>query len=559
MNLYVYTFYNSKIANTDLGDGKLNIPEYNNNVPDILDEARWEVEFLLKMQVPDGQPKAGMAHHKINDDNWTAIPTAPHEDTQNRKIYWPTTAATLNLAAASAQAARLYDEYDQQFADKCLVAAEKAWEAAVANPKVLFSNYSGTSGGGGDYSDSNVSDEFYWAAAELYITTGKAQYLEYMKSSEYYLKMNKEDNVAFDWASTGACGTLSLSLVPNNLTETEINTARKNIQATADTYLDIISQEGYLVPTRPDAYIWGSNSLVLNKAVVMAYTYGFTKNKDYINGVINSMDYIFGRNAMDKCYVSGYGQRPLKNPHHRFWAYSANPKYPEVFPGTVSGGPNAFEFDPVGEMAGLANNPPQKSYIDDINAWACNEITINWNAPFAWITNYLDDYTGLTTDPIKTTYISPTITPSVQPTTVEPTEEPTIVPTSEKPVSEEPTEEPTTTPITTSEEPVKTTTTNPTSSNNVKYTILNDWGAGATCEVKINATSAINGWSVSWTFSGNQKITNLWAGKFSQNGADVKVTNESWNANIPANGSVSFGFNISYSGSNGVPGDIKLN
>ena len=68
----------------ELGDGKLKIPEAANKVPDILDEARWELEFLLKMQVPAGKPMAGMVHHKMHDVNWTALATAPHEDKQER-------------------------------------------------------------------------------------------------------------------------------------------------------------------------------------------------------------------------------------------------------------------------------------------------------------------------------------------------------------------------------------------------------------------------------------------------------------------------------------------
>src|SRR6185436_19009227 len=61
----------------DFGNGKMNIPENGNGVPDLLDEARWEMEFLLKMQVPAGQPHAGMAHHKMHDANWTGIPQRP--------------------------------------------------------------------------------------------------------------------------------------------------------------------------------------------------------------------------------------------------------------------------------------------------------------------------------------------------------------------------------------------------------------------------------------------------------------------------------------------------
>jgi lysophospholipase L1-like esterase len=95
----------------------------------------------------------------------------------------------------------------------------------------------------------------------------------------------------------------------------------------------------------------------------------------------------------------------------------------------------------------------------------------------------------------------------------------------------------------------------------VKYT-QNDWGSGATVSVEItnNGSSAINGWTVGWTFSGNQKITNMWNAGFTQNGASVSATNQSYNATIPANGGkVSFGFNLSYSGSNPIPDNFTLN
>jgi hypothetical protein len=95
----------------------------------------------------------------------------------------------------------------------------------------------------------------------------------------------------------------------------------------------------------------------------------------------------------------------------------------------------------------------------------------------------------------------------------------------------------------------------------VKYT-QNDWGSGATVSVEItnNSASAINGWTLGWTFSGNQKISNIWNSKFTQNGASVSATNQSYNAIIPANGGkVSFGFNLSYSGSNSAPTTFTLN
>ncbi|WP_406723774.1 glycoside hydrolase family 9 protein [Streptomyces sp. GD-15H] len=113
-----------------LGDGTLDIPESGNGVPDILDEARWGLEFLLKTQVPEREPLAGMAHHEIHDEQWTGLPLLPSDDPQRRELHPPSTAATLNLAATAAQAARLYRSSDRQFATRTLAAARTAWTAA---------------------------------------------------------------------------------------------------------------------------------------------------------------------------------------------------------------------------------------------------------------------------------------------------------------------------------------------------------------------------------------------------------------------------------------------
>jgi glucuronoarabinoxylan endo-1,4-beta-xylanase len=89
----------------------------------------------------------------------------------------------------------------------------------------------------------------------------------------------------------------------------------------------------------------------------------------------------------------------------------------------------------------------------------------------------------------------------------------------------------------------------------------NDWGSGATVSVAIknNGASAINGWTLAWSFPGNQKITNLWNGSYTQSGASVSVRNASYNSTIPADGSVTFGFNLSYSGANPKPDGFTLN
>ena len=184
MNLWERTKYLGSTKD-NFGDGKLNIPEgWQSSVPDILDEARWEMEFILRMQVPEGKPMAGMVHHKIHDEEWTPLATPPDKDQKKRFLRPVSTAATLNLAATGAQAARIFREYDKAFADKCLAAAEKAWVAAKANPDKFAPPTDNH--GGGPYDDNDVSDEQYWAASELYITTKKPEYFDELKKSPHY-------------------------------------------------------------------------------------------------------------------------------------------------------------------------------------------------------------------------------------------------------------------------------------------------------------------------------------------------------------------------------------
>jgi endoglucanase len=382
-------------SSADFGDGKLNIPEHKNGIPDLLDEARWELEFLLKMQVPEGQPRAGMAHHKLHDDEWTALGTAPNEDKQPRHLHAPSTAATLNLAATAAQGARIWKSLDAPFAAKCLKAAERAWSAARANPALYATRADDK--GGGPYEDNDVTDEFYWAAAELFVTTGKPEYKQFIGASPYAKAFRGSAGghpASLNWNATDGLGQISLAVVPNALPASEVKQIRARIVSTADRYLKAQQAEGYrtvLSRSAEGKYVWGSNSLVLNNLIVLALAYDFTKQQPYFDGAATGMDYLLGRNPLGQSYITGYGEKPLQNPHHRFWAYQADHRYPHPPQGIVSGGPNSNVDDPYSKAAGLLGSAPQKCFVDNIEAYSVNEITVNWNAPLAWVAAFLDE------------------------------------------------------------------------------------------------------------------------------------------------------------------------
>lgn len=381
------------------GDGQLGIPESKNGVPDLLDEVRWELEFLLGMQVPPGQPHAGMAHHKMHDVEWTGLGMAPHEAEAKvkRHLRPVSTAATLNLAAAAAQAARVFAPFDAKFSARCLRAARAAYAAARQEPR-LFAPASDRSGGG-PYDDQNVSDEFFWAAAELFVTTGEQEYQADLMGSEHFRGPGFR---LMSWQETEALGVISLGLpsklpsrtAKKGLAPAERKRQQDRIVAAADHLLAALAAQGYRVPydSGPKReYPWGSNSVVLNGAVVLGHAYDFTKRAEYLGAAIQSLDYILGRNPLAQSYVTGYGERPLRHPHHRFWSEQASPAYPEPPPGALSGGPNSHLQDPYVRGAGLSGCAPMKCFVDHIEAYSANEVAINWNAPLAWVAAFLND------------------------------------------------------------------------------------------------------------------------------------------------------------------------
>lgn len=443
-------------------DGTIAIPENKDSAPDILDEARVELEFMLKMMVKSNDPYwgkyEGMVYHKMHDHKWTglAIHAWKYEgfDGCVRIVKPPTLAATYNLAATAAQAARLWKGIDDAFADECLAAAKKAYDAAnknfyaysdaeATNPTSLYAPMDQAIGGGA-YGDTYVEDDKYWAACELYSTTGDDTYYNDLKSysntddksgndkafSLTYTLGGGENNgsfSSFNWGCTAGLGTLSLYLSDNTSAEDKAK-IDESITKVADEYIKQMNSQGMGIPYKGatftdgvnigkdedgnlikiTGYEWGSNSFVINNAIVMAYAYDSTKDIKYMNGAAEALDYIFGRNGLDFSYVSGYGTTSLTYPHHRFWAHGVDANFPLAPAGVLSGGPGAGMQDPyiggLGYQRGTLAN--QKCYVDNAEAWSVNEVTINWNSPLVWMSTFMLDEAAKadgSTDPTKPT------------------------------------------------------------------------------------------------------------------------------------------------------------
>ncbi len=375
-----------------LADGSLAIPEHGDKVPDVLDEARWELEWMLKMVAPSGE-YAGMVHHKVHDEGWTGLPLLPSDDAQPRSLARPSTAATLNVAAVAAQGARLFRTYDAAFADTLLATARSTYAAAVAHPDVYAPDAAGADGGGA-YGDRDVRDEFYWAAAELYLTTGEDAYAQAVTSSPLHTA-DVFTADGFGWASTAALGRLDLATVPSKLPGRDAVVA--SVVAGADRYVaNQAAQPWGSVYSPSGDYVWGSSSQVANNLVVVGTAFDLTGDEKYRRSVLEGVDYLLGRNALNQSYVTGWGEVASHQQHNRWWAHELDPALPSPPAGSLAGGPNsqAGTWDPTTQAAFPAGCAPSACYIDEIGAWSTNEVAINWQSAISWVASFLADQDG---------------------------------------------------------------------------------------------------------------------------------------------------------------------
>nr|ABC87500.1 beta-1,4-endo glucanase [Streptomyces sp. NRRL 30748] len=197
------------------------------------------------------------------------------------------------------------------------------------------------------------------------------------------------------WASTAGLGALDLATVPNKLTPKQRAEVRAMVTKAADRYAADSAKSAYGVPYAPKdgKYEWGSNSQVLNNMIVLATAHDLTDKPRYLDAVLRGMDYLLGGNPLNQSYVTGHGERDSHNQHHRFWAHQRDHRLPHPAPGSLAGGPNSGLQDPVAKKK-LKGCAPAMCYTDSLMAFSTNEITINWNAPLAWIASYVDGLGG---------------------------------------------------------------------------------------------------------------------------------------------------------------------
>lgn len=354
----------------------LNIPESGNGVPDLLNEIKWEVDWLFGMQDEDGG-----VYNKLTTLRFSGM-VMPEDDKADRYVVGKSTSAALDYAAIMAMVARIYRDYETQFpglSDRAIKAAERAWNWAEKNPNVLFHNPQDVHTG--SYSDEDLTDEFFWAASELFITTKK---MPYFQSLKFIRKFDTPQ-----WPSVASLGLMSMMLhkeelskfIDTDVIETYFNSLSENVYK-----LYIYSPS--LVPIKK--FEWGSNGVISENGAILGLAYYVTKNEKYRDGMLSTLDYLLGLNPTDYCFVSRFGSRYPRNLHDRRTTADG---IAEPIPGYLAGGSNPRNTMDCGKKE-YPSTTPARCYLDSQCSYSTNEIAINWNAPLVLLVGMVENTFG---------------------------------------------------------------------------------------------------------------------------------------------------------------------
>ncbi|MGA3371476.1 MAG: glycoside hydrolase family 9 protein [Terracidiphilus sp.] len=374
--LWTWEIYGKKIEEISL-----KIPESGNGTPDILNEARWELEWMLKMQDADGG-----AWHKQTTTHFQGF-IAPENDKETTEVVgtgsapYKSTCATADLAAAAAIAARVYQPYDAKFAARALEAAQRAWEWTEKYPNVFFSK-DPPGIATGIYADSDCRDERLWAAAELWRTTGEAEYNEFfVKNYAHYLPW-LDSAAAENWRTLGPMGLWTYVLSARKGADPGASAAiRERTLAAARAIVERTGANPYHVSLQAKDYVWGSNGIAAEYGEELLIANVLQPDPGFVDAARDNLHYLLGRNTFSLSWVTHVGEHSFQHPHHR---PSGSGKQPGPWPGLLSGGPNAGRGDSVSNALpkGL---PPAKVYADAAGSYTTNEICINWQASLVFL------------------------------------------------------------------------------------------------------------------------------------------------------------------------------
>jgi endoglucanase len=338
-----------------LKDLSLDIPDTAPGYPDFLKEIKWEIDWLLKMQYPDG---SGRVYHKLSALTFCDFIMPENEKDKRYYAEW-SSAATADFVAMMAMAARYFKPYDPNYAQKCLAAAKVSYDFLRNNRENKMSPREPFRTGGYPTTD---FDDRLWAAAEMLETTGDERY----RRDFEWPAGSQDDKISlyWDWGDVKNLGMFTYLLSRRQgKRDSIVDDIRRDLLTTADLLVAKAKKDVYGRPLA-DEYRWGCNGAVAREVLTLMVADRVSPNPDYVNTALDAIGHLFGRNFYGRSYVTGLGHLPPVNPHDR---RSGADRIKEPWPGyIVGGGHSPRDWEDVTESA------------------RTNEIAINWQAALVY-------------------------------------------------------------------------------------------------------------------------------------------------------------------------------
>ncbi|HYY97404.1 MAG TPA: glycoside hydrolase family 9 protein, partial [Pyrinomonadaceae bacterium] len=330
------------------GGGARGLPAY-------LGEVKWETDWLLKMQAPDGS-----VYHKVSTRDFG--PAILPEDERAERYFTPwSTSATADFAAMLASASRAFRPYDRAYAQTCLEAARRAYDFLRARPEQHRADLRGFTTGGYQTGD---ADDRLWAAAELWEAAGDARHLSDFEARAR--AFGSKFSWDWGWGDVKNLGMLTYLFSKRGGRDAGlVRAVREGLIETADSLVRLRDAHGYARPlgTR---YYWGCNGGVANTVVPLRSADRVAPRRAYVETALDAVSHLFGRNYYGRSFVTGVGFDPPRHPHHR---PSMRPDNTEgTWPGYLVGG----------------GWPRATDWVDASENYRVNEVAINWNAPLIY-------------------------------------------------------------------------------------------------------------------------------------------------------------------------------
>ena len=344
----------------------LNLPDTAPDYPDFLKELKWETDWLLTMQYPDG---SGRVAHKLTRLNFSDF-IMPEDDKEKRYYTGWGSAATADFVAMMAMASRYFKPYDAEYAQKCLDAAKVSYEFLKNNPENVAPNQRAFSTGGYGTTD---PDDRLWAAAEMWQTTGDEECLKDLETRisapSATRRFGRRGGAGapqgkvdedWDWGNVRNLGMFTYVMSQREGRNPELlDTVKKDVLAAADGIVAKANADVY-ARTLGTRYYWGCNGGLGRQALNLYVADKIQHKPEYKYAILDIIGQLFGRNSYGRSFVTGLGHNPPMHPHDR---RSGADNIEAPWPGyIVGGGQNATNWQDV-----------QASY-------QTNEIAINWQA-----------------------------------------------------------------------------------------------------------------------------------------------------------------------------------